>query len=184
VLFLKPVTALVGPDEDIALPPVTTFLDYEAELAVVIGHGATVAAATCLNDGSARDLQPAELGGKPIIDRFSGKSLDRTGAIGPWLQLIDGAGDVGDVAITCRVNGEVVQSDRTSSMVHSVEALMAFIGARVALRPGDVIATGTPGGVGAARGVSLQTGDVVDVEIDGVGRLVNTVKATTPAPVG
>jgi len=183
VLFLKPATALVGPDEDIALPPVTSFLDYEAELAVVIGRDGTVAAATCMNDGSARDLQPAILGGKPIIDWFSGKSLDRTGAVGPWLRLVDGVGALDDLAISCRINGELVQDDRTSSMVHDIPKLLAFISSRVRLRPGDVVATGTPGGVGAGRGVPLQDGDVVDIEVEGVGRLCNTVRVVSAALV-
>lgn len=179
VLFLKPATALVGPDEDIALPAVTSFLDYEAELAAMIGRDGTVAAATCMNDGSARDLQPATLGGKPIIDWFSGKSLDRTGAVGPWLRLVDGVGALDDLAISCRVNGELVQDDRTSSMVHDIPRLLAFISSRVRLRPGDVVATGTPGGVGAGRGVSLQDGDVVEIEVEGVGRLCNTVRVVS-----
>jgi 2-keto-4-pentenoate hydratase/2-oxohepta-3-ene-1,7-dioic acid hydratase in catechol pathway len=191
IMFLKPTSAFVGHDSDIELSPVTSFLDYEAELAVMVGRhaaavpaeraGGVIVAATCLNDGSARDLQPAELGGKPLIDWFSAKSLDRSSAIGPWLRLVNGAEDVSDLAISCRVNGEQVQDDRTSSMVHDVPHLVAFVSSRVALRPGDVIATGTPGGVGRARGVALADGDLVEVEVEGVGRLSNRVCAVGDA---
>lgn len=185
VLFMKPTTALVGPADEIELSPATSFLDYEAELAVVVGRGGArlspeeaggcVAAATCFNDGSARDLQPAELGGKPVIDWFSGKSVDRSGSVGPWLTVFDDPGELADRAVRCEVNGEVMQDDRTSSMVFSIPELLSFISHRLALRPGDVLATGTPGGVGAARGRALQDGDTVAVEIEGVGRLENRV---------
>lgn len=185
VLFMKPSTALVGPAEPIELPPVTSFLDYEAELAVVVGRGGArltpeqaaglVAAATCLNDGSARDLQPAELGGKPVIDWFSGKSLDRTGAVGPWLVTCHDSGELADRFVRCEVNRELVQDDRTSSMVFSIAELLSFISHRLALRPGDVLATGTPGGVGSARGRSLRPGDTVVIDVEGVGRLENVI---------
>lgn len=185
VLFMKPTTALVGPSDPIELSPVTSFLDYEAELAVVVGRSGArmspeqaagcVAAATCFNDGSARDLQPAELGGKPVIDWFSGKSVDRSGAVGPWLTVCQDHRELANRAVRCEVNGELMQDDRTSSMVFSIPQLLSFISHRVALRPGDVLATGTPGGVGAARGRALQDGDTVALEIEGVGRLENRV---------
>ncbi len=186
VLFLKTVESLAGPDEDIQLAPITEFLDYEAEVAVFVGgHGrelseeqglALVAGVTCLNDGTGRDLQATTLGGKDLIDWFSAKTLDRSGAIGPWIVPVDDLSDsVGDLRLRCRVNGEEVQHDRTSNLVASVGALVSFVSHRVALRPGDVIATGTPGGVGLARGVSLKDGDVIEVEIDGVGVLRNRV---------
>jgi acylpyruvate hydrolase len=188
VIFLKPASALVGADEAIELPPVTDFLDYEAEVAVVVGTHArrlrehetdgVVFGVTCFNDVSARDLQPAILGGKDIIDWFSAKSLDRSSPIGPWIVALEQLdGDLSDLALRCRLNGDIVQDDRTSSMVSSVARLISFISHRVALRPGDVIATGTPGGVGRARGIKLREGDVVEVEVDGVGTLRNTVSA-------
>jgi 2-keto-4-pentenoate hydratase/2-oxohepta-3-ene-1,7-dioic acid hydratase in catechol pathway len=187
VVFLKPASALVGADEAIELPPVTDFLDYEAEVAVVVGKpgrrldeadaDAVVFGVTCFNDVSARDLQPAVLGGKEIIDWFSAKSLDRSSPIGPWtVSLGQLDGDPSDLGLRCRLNGELVQEDRTSSMVSSVARLLSFVSHRVALRPGDVIATGTPGGVGRARGIKLQDGDVVEVEVDGVGTLRNAVR--------
>jgi acylpyruvate hydrolase len=189
IIFIKPVSALVGDGEPIALPPVTSFLDYEAELAIVVGRdarevdiesaGDAVFGATCFNDVTGRDLQPASIGGKEQIDWFSAKSLDGSSPVGPWIVSRDELdGDVGDLGINCRVNGETVQDDRTSSMVRTVSELISFISHRVALRPGDLIATGTPGGVGRARGVNLKDGDVVEVEIEGVGTLRNRVSET------
>jgi 2-keto-4-pentenoate hydratase/2-oxohepta-3-ene-1,7-dioic acid hydratase in catechol pathway len=186
VLFLKTVESLAGPDDEIELAPITEFLDYEAEVAVLIaGHGrdvaedqalALVGGVTCFNDGTGRDLQATTLGGKELIDWFSAKTLDRSGSIGPWIVPVDELPDsVEDLRLRCRINGEEVQHDRTSNLVASVAQLISFISHRVALRPGDVIATGTPGGVGKARGVSLKDGDVVEVEVDGVGVLRNRV---------
>jgi 2-keto-4-pentenoate hydratase/2-oxohepta-3-ene-1,7-dioic acid hydratase in catechol pathway len=190
IIFLKPVSSLVGADEPIGWPPVTTFLDYEAELAIVIGRDArqldasqaedAIFGAACFNDVTGRDLQPALLGGKELIDWFSAKSLDGSSPLGPWIVSRDGIGpDFHDLAIVCRVNGETVQDDRTSSMVRGPGALISFISHRVALRAGDVIATGTPGGVGRARGVRLEEGDVVEVSIEGIGSLRNRVQAVT-----
>jgi 2-keto-4-pentenoate hydratase/2-oxohepta-3-ene-1,7-dioic acid hydratase in catechol pathway len=188
VIFLKPASALVGADESIELSPVTDFLDYEAEVAVVVGRAGhrldedeaqgVVFGVTCFNDVSARDLQPAVLGGKEIVDWFSAKSLERSSPIGPWIVSLDQLdGELSDLGLRCRLNGELMQDDRTSSMVSSVPRLLSFISHRVALRPGDVLATGTPGGVGRARGIKLADGDVVEVEVDGVGTLRNTVRA-------
>jgi 2-keto-4-pentenoate hydratase/2-oxohepta-3-ene-1,7-dioic acid hydratase in catechol pathway len=184
VLFLKTVESLVGPEEPLELPPITQFLDYEAEVAVVIGgHGVRVSplhalglvgGVTCFNDGTGRDLQATTLGGKELIDWFSAKTLDRSGAIGPWIVPIgELRASVEDVRVRCRINGEAVQDDRTSNLVASVAQLISFVSHRVALRPGDVIATGTPGGVGKARGVNLKDGD--EVEVEGVGVLRNRV---------
>jgi 2-keto-4-pentenoate hydratase/2-oxohepta-3-ene-1,7-dioic acid hydratase in catechol pathway len=189
IVFLKPLSALVGAGEPIALPPVTSFLDYEAELAVVIGREArrvgperaadAVFGATCFNDVTGRDLQSAILGGKEQIDWFSAKSLDGSSPVGPWIVSREELpSEVDDLRVQCRVNGETVQDDRTSSMVRSVPQLISFISHRVALLPGDLIATGTPGGVGRARGVNLRDGDQVEVEIEGIGTLSNRVRKT------
>jgi 2-keto-4-pentenoate hydratase/2-oxohepta-3-ene-1,7-dioic acid hydratase in catechol pathway len=190
IIFLKPMSALVGDGEPISLPAVTSFLDYEAELAVVVGRHAravgpeaaadVVFGATCFNDVTGRDLQPALLGGKEQIDWFSAKSLDQSSPVGPWIVSRDELEpELDELGIRCRVNGETVQEDRTSSMVRGIAELVSFISQRVALQPGDLIATGTPGGVGRARGVNLKDGDLVEVEIDGVGVLRNRVKAAT-----
>jgi acylpyruvate hydrolase len=189
IIFLKPLSALVAAGDPIALPPVTSFLDYEAELGVVIGAEVRAAdadrcrdavfGATCFNDVTGRDLQPASIGGKDQLDWFSAKSLDGSSPVGPWIVSGDELpGEIGDLGIRCRVNGETVQDDRTSSMVRGVPELVSFISHRVALRPGDLIATGTPGGVGRARGVNLKDGDVVEVEIEGIGVLHNQVAET------
>jgi acylpyruvate hydrolase len=188
VVFLKPVSALVGAGEAIEWPPVTSFLDYEAELAVVIGMearrvsvetaGDCIFGVTCFNDVTGRDLQAAMLGGKELIDWFSAKSLDASSPIGPWIVSREGlGGSLDDLGIRCRVNGQTVQDDRTSSMVRSAAELISFISQRVALQPGDVLATGTPGGVGRARGVRLKDGDEVEVEIERIGSLANRVRA-------
>jgi acylpyruvate hydrolase len=133
---------------------------------------------TCFNDVTGRDLQAAMLGGKELIDWFSAKSLDASSPIGPWIVSREGlGGSLDDLGIRCRVNGQTVQDDRTSSMVRSAAELISFISQRVALQPGDVLATGTPGGVGRARGVRLKDGDEVEVEIERIGSLANRVRA-------
>jgi 2-keto-4-pentenoate hydratase/2-oxohepta-3-ene-1,7-dioic acid hydratase in catechol pathway len=188
VLFLKTLSSLVGHGQPMRRQRVTDFFDYEAEVAVVIGdHGHAVAeeeaerlvaGVTAFNDGTGRDLQPAVLGGKGLIDWFSAKCLDASSPIGPWVvPLKDLKGDLNDLSVSCRVNGVEVQRDTTASMVASVARLISFISHRVALRPGDVIATGTPGGVGKARGSRLMPGDVVEVDVEGVGTLRNRVEA-------
>lgn len=194
VIFLKPHSALVGAEHTIALPPVTGFLDYEAEMAIVAGGSGArltprqaeglIAGITCLNDVTGRDLQPIEIGGKEIIDWFSAKSLDATSPMGPGIVLTsDLEGDLTDLRLRCWHNDRLVQDDRTSSMAVSPAELLAFISHRVAIRPGDVIATGTPAGVGKARGVSLVDGDRVRIELEGVGTIENVVRAVVPTHV-
>lgn len=190
VLFLKTLSSLVGHEQPMMLQPITQFFDYEAEVAVVIGGSGhaiaedradqVVAGVTAFNDGTGRDLQPTSLGGKDLIDWFSAKCLDASSPIGPWVVPVSELdGDLNDLTLCCRVNGEEVQRDTTASMVASVSRLVSFISHRVALRPGDVIATGTPGGVGKARGRNLLPGDVVEVEVEGVGILRNRVEAAS-----
>jgi 2-keto-4-pentenoate hydratase/2-oxohepta-3-ene-1,7-dioic acid hydratase in catechol pathway len=189
VIFTKLHSSIVGPGEAILLPPITDFLDYEAEMAVIVGGqganlseqeaDAIVAGVTCFNDVSARDLQWSTLGGREIVDWFSGKCLDQSSPIGPWIATIDDIKDVNDLALRCRVNGELVQDDRTSSMVFNVSTILSYISHRVRLQPGDVVATGTPAGVGRYRGSKLESGDVVEVEVEGVGILRNQVQSIT-----
>lgn len=191
IIFLKTVSSIVGPGEEISPPKITTFLDYEAEMAVVIGSaGAEIPAAsaldyvagvTCLNDVTGRDLQPAAFGNGTIIDWFSAKCLESSSPLGPWIVPISELdGEVDDLGVTCRVNGETVQEDRTANMVNSCSDLIEFVSHRVALKPGDIIATGTPGGVGKARGVRLEAGDEVEVWVEGVGSLKNKVNVNYP----
>ena len=180
VLFAKMPTAVVGPGAEIRWSPMLTKgVDFEAELAVVIGRRcrrvdesealAYVAGYTCLNDVSARDLQYAD---KQFV---RGKSLDTFCPMGPWLVTADEIRDPQALRVRGLRNGEVMQDASTAEMIFSVAALIGFCSQAMTLEPGDVIATGTPAGVGWFREpkVLLRDGDEVVVEIEGVGRLVN-----------
>ena len=183
LLFAMWANAVVGPGEPIRLPPagVSTFVDYEAELGVVIGTRASGVAATraldhvlgytCLNDVSARDRQRRE------PQWIRGKSLDTFCPIGPWITTADELPDPQALAIKLHLNGETMQDSSTAEMVFGVAELIAFVSEAITLEPGDVIATGTPPGVGASRRppVSLKAGDTVVVEIEGIGLLTNPV---------
>jgi 2,4-didehydro-3-deoxy-L-rhamnonate hydrolase len=183
VLFAKWTGAMIGPGDAIVLPPDSSKVDYEAELAVVIGQkckGVTaeqaldyVAGYTCLNDVSARDFQRSD-------SQWSrAKSQDTFGPIGPCLVTRDEIPDPQALGIRCSVNGRLLQNSNTRDMIFSVRELIAYISRGMTLHPGDVISTGTPQGVGFAQRpqVFLQAGDQVDVEIDGIGRLTNPVAA-------
>ncbi len=186
VIFMKPTTALVGPGEPIVLPPVSQQMDYEGELAVVIGRPAYrvsradaprhVAGVTIVNDVTARDLQWVDLGKHRIVDWLSSKSLARSTPIGPWIVPASAAGDPHRLHLVTKLNGETMQDSDTSLMVFDVWALVEFLSARVALRPGDVISTGTPYGVGGFRKIFLKPGDTLAVSIEGIGTLENPVK--------
>ncbi len=192
ILFPKFPSAIIGPGEPITWDPaLTQMVDYEAELGVVIGRRATrvpVDAALdyvfgyCnLNDISARDLQFDERGGKQWT---RGKSLDTFCPLGPYLVTRDEIPDPQDLSIRCIVNGEMRQVSNTSNMIHKVAQLISFISHGITLMPGDIIATGTPSGVGHHRKppVYLKPGDVVQVEIEGLGQLMNPVEAWEPKP--
>lgn len=180
VIFAKYSTAVVPSGADVIWDiGLTQDVDYEAELAAVIGRPARrvseatalehVVGYTCLNDVSARDLQFADR-------QFTrAKSLDTFGPMGPALVTADEVGDPQALAISCLVNGELRQSSTTADMVFSVAALVAFCSQAFTLEPGDVISTGTPAGVGWFREPKqmLSDGDEVVVEIERVGRLVN-----------
>jgi 2-keto-4-pentenoate hydratase/2-oxohepta-3-ene-1,7-dioic acid hydratase in catechol pathway len=180
ILFTKYSSSIVGPGAEIQWRASDTAqVDFEAELAVVIGRtGRDVPAAdalghvlgyTCLNDVSARDLQFGD--GQWI----RGKSLDTFCPIGPWLVTADEIPDPGALAIRCIVNGETLQDASTAQMIHGVADLIAFASRFMTLEPGDIIATGTPAGVGVFREPPrfLADGDVVVVEIEPIGRLEN-----------
>jgi 2-keto-4-pentenoate hydratase/2-oxohepta-3-ene-1,7-dioic acid hydratase in catechol pathway len=180
ICFAKWPTALIGDGEPIRLPSITSEIDYEAELAVVIGRTATdvaeadaldhVAGFACFNDVSARDLQRRD-------GQWSrSKSFDTFAPMGPVVP-IDSVGDPQTLAIRCEINGEVLQSGTTADMIFPVARLIAFLSQSATLRPGDVIATGTPAGIGLAKRPPrfLRPGDVVSVEIERIGRLTNPV---------
>lgn len=187
LVFTKPTRALVGHDALIEYDTrVTTDLDYEGELAAVIGetgrHVARkdaldyVAGYTVLNDITARDLQNVRAKDAEWLDWFSSKALQNSTPVGPAVVTTDEVGDPSNLHIETRHNGDVVQDEGTHLMIYDVADLVAFISSRVELQPGDVIATGTPKGVGHFQDVSLSDGDEVSVTVNGVGTLTNTVK--------
>lgn len=171
ILFLKPPSALLAPGGTIVRPAVSQRVDFEAELAIVIGRVATnvpaarwrdyVRGFTCANDVTARDLQ------KRDVQFTRGKSFDTFCPIGP---CIEDEVDVSDVRITTRVNGDVRQDGRTSQMIFPPPFLLEFISAIMTLMPGDLILTGTPAGVGP-----MSAGETVEVEVEGIGVLRNAV---------
>jgi len=180
IIFAKFPSAVVGPGAAIRWDPaLTQQVDYEAELAVVMGRTARrvsaaealdyVAGYTICNDVSARNLQFGD--GQWV----RGKSLDTFCPLGPWLVTRDEIPDPHDLAIRCTVNGDVLQDSTTAEVIFRVDRLIEFISRAFSLLPGDVIATGTPDGVGVFRSpqIFLQDGDVVTVEIEGLGQLTN-----------
>ena len=172
LFFFKPSTAVIGPGDAVVRPPACRQLDYEGELAVVIGAVArgvgedrwpeVVLGYTCGIDATARDLQATD------SQWGRAKGFDTSAPLGPW---IDSGVDPGDLALVTRLNGEVRQEGRTSSMLFRVGALVAFVSSYVTLLPGDVILTGTPKGIGPMR-----AGDRVEVEIEGIGVLAVGVR--------
>jgi 2-keto-4-pentenoate hydratase/2-oxohepta-3-ene-1,7-dioic acid hydratase in catechol pathway len=186
VFFTKRASAVIGPEAPIPWDAkLTEGLDWEAELAVVFGRRGTnippaqvfdyVFGYTCANDISARDLQSKRHGGQ----WFKGKSLDGSCPLGPWIVTADELLNPHDLEIVCRVNGQVKQRSNTRMMIFDIPAMAAELSAGLTLEPGDVFLTGTPSGVGFARTPPefLRPGDVVEVEIQGIGVLRNRVVA-------
>jgi 2-keto-4-pentenoate hydratase/2-oxohepta-3-ene-1,7-dioic acid hydratase in catechol pathway len=183
LLFAKFPSGLIGDGEAIVLPPESSQVDYEAELAVVIAHDVrnvsrenaleAVGGYLCLNDVSARDVQFAD------GQWTRGKSFDTFCPVGPQVVPASEVADPQDLRVRCLLNGEVVQEDSTANMIFTLDELIAFASASTLLRAGDVLATGTPAGValGQENPRWLADGDVVVVEIDGVGTLTNPVRA-------
>lgn len=190
LVFTKLYRSLVGHREPIASHTrVTDAIDYEAELAAVVGTPARhvapeaaldhVAGYTILNDTTARDLQfGLQVGDDELLDWFSGKAMQATTPVGPYV-AVDEVEDPQDLAIASRVDGETMQDDHTSMMVRSVADLVSFVSSRVRLEPGDIVATGTPEGVGAFQDISLDDGQTVTVEVEGIGTLRNSVTEVT-----
>lgn len=187
LIFMKLPRTLVGHQESISYHTnVTQEIDYEAELAAVIGSQARhvspnealeyVAGYTILNDISARDLQLSlQVGDDQMLDWFSGKTMQRTTPVGPYV-VINEIDDPQNLDINSRVDGETMQNSNTKMMIRSVADLVSFVSSRVELKPGDLIATGTPEGVGTFQDVRLEPGQKVEVEVENIGTLVNTVK--------
>jgi len=174
MMFLKPSSAMIGPEEPITLPQYSNRVEHEGELAVVIGKKCGhlrddqdplehVFGYTCLNDVTARDLQKAD-------GQFTrAKGFDTFCPVGPWIET---QLDASDVLVECRVNGELRQSGSTALMAYPVAFLIRYISRMMTLYPGDLIATGTPAGVGP-----LRAGDIVEVSATGVGILRNPVQS-------
>lgn len=183
ILFAKWANSVAAPGATVTIPAQTSQADWEAELGVVIGSRCSrvsadralehVAGYTCLNDLSARDLQ------NRVSQWTRGKAIDGFLPMGPALVTPDEVGDPQQLSVRCRVNGETMQDGHTSLMIWPVAELIAFVSETITLEPGDVIATGTPAGIGAARTppVFLRDGDVVEVEVERVGVLTTTMAA-------
>jgi acylpyruvate hydrolase len=184
-LFAKYADSLVGPTDDVVIAPGTQ-VDWEAELAVVVGAEvrnadratavAAVAGYTVANDVSVRDWQYRTL------QWFQGKAWDRSTPVGPVLVTADELDPADGLTITCRVNGEEVQRDSTATLLFDAAELVSYISRFTVLRPGDLVLTGTPGGVGVSRDPQrfLGDGDVLETEIEGIGLLRNVVRVGPP----
>ena len=172
ILFLKPPTAVIGPDDDIRFPAMSRQVDYEGELGIVVKDRVSritpaqarqhILGYTCANDVTARDLQ------KQDGQWTWAKGFDTFCPVGPWIETDL---DPNDLQVETWLNGERRQSSRTSQFVFGIDHLVSFISQVMTLEPGDLIITGTPSGIGP-----MQRGDSVEVRIEGIGSLVNTVK--------
>lgn len=181
VIFVRFADSLVGHGEPMRRPHVSEQFDFEGELAVVIGRTARhvsradaldyVAGYSCFNDGSIRDYQMRGM------QWTAGKNFRHSGAFGPWLLTTDECPDPSALHLQTRLNGEVMQSEATAELCFDIPALIENITVWAQLEPGDVIVSGTPGGVGAGRDPKLwmKDGDSVEVEIDGIGVLANPI---------
>ena len=185
IIFSKFATALCAPGDNILLPKVGAKVDYEAELVAVIGKQGKnipqaeamdyVAGYCCGHDVSARDWQKGKPGGQWTL----GKGFDNFAPLGPYLVTSDEAGDPNNMRVQMRLNGRSMQDSNTSQFIFKIDFLISYISNICTLMPGDLLFTGTPPGVGAARKppVFLKDGDVCEVEIEGLGVLKNPVVA-------
>jgi 2-keto-4-pentenoate hydratase/2-oxohepta-3-ene-1,7-dioic acid hydratase in catechol pathway len=181
-LFLRVSDSMVAHGQDIMRPPESFRLDYEGEIAIVIGKGGRrisqadawghIAGYSCFNDGSIRDWQ------NTTTQWTAGKNFWRTGGFGPWLVTSDEIAPNQLMTLTTKLNGVELQRTTTDKMIHSIPRQIAYISTVMPLLPGDVIVTGTPGGVGNKRTPQLfmKPGDVVEIEVDAVGILRNTIR--------
>jgi 2-keto-4-pentenoate hydratase/2-oxohepta-3-ene-1,7-dioic acid hydratase in catechol pathway len=180
-LFLRVAESQVGHGQPIVRPRESTHLDFEAEIALIIGRPGRriaqkdawhhIAGYSCYNDGSVREWQ------RHTAQWTAGKNFARTGAFGPWMVTADEIPPGTELSLSCRLNGERMQHATTAQMIFKIPKLIEYISAFTTLLPGDVIVTGTPGGVGARRTppVWMKPGDRVEVEIDKVGVLANSI---------
>jgi acylpyruvate hydrolase len=178
-LFAKFADTLLGPRDDLVLPSVSQRVDWEAELGVVIGRpvyratpeeaAAAIAGYTVINDVSMRDWQ------RRTLQWLAGKMFQHSTPAGPYLVTGDEVGDAADLEVRCEVDGEIMQQSRTSDLLFKSADIVAYASQAISLKPGDLFATGTPGGVGDARKppVYLQAGNVLRTWIEGVGECLN-----------
>ena len=181
-LFVRMTESQVAHGQDIVRPPESQRLDYEGEIAVVIGKGGRrisevdswnhIAGYSCYNDGSIRDWQAA------TTQWTAGKNFFRTGGFGPWMVTADEIKPNQLMTLTTRLNGQVMQTATTAMMIHSIPRQIAYISTFIPLEAGDVIVTGTPGGVGNKRvpQVFMKPGDIVEIEVDAIGILRNGIR--------
>lgn len=182
-LFSRTAETLVGHGQPMVKPRVSDQLDFEGEFAIIIGRGGRdiseadalerIAGYSCLNDGSVRDWQ------RHTSQWLPGKNFVGTGGFGPWMVTSDELTDPAACTLVTRLNGEEVQRGATDDFIYTIPFLMNYISTFTTLQPGDVISTGTPGGVGNAREPKLfmKAGDVIEVEISGIGTLTNPIVA-------
>ena len=180
-IFTRFPASLVGHGQSMIRPTVSEMFDFEGELAVVIGKSGRaipkekaldhVAGYTCFNDGSIRDFQ------RHTTQFWGGKNFDRSGAMGPWMVTSDEFGDPTKPTMVTRLNGEVMQSTSVGDLAFPIPYLISYVSTITELVPGDIIATGTPSGVGAFRNpkVFMKPGDKIEVEISGIGTLSNNI---------
>lgn len=184
-VFLKHPHALVGHGDAMIRPAASRNFDFEGELALVIGRGGrNIAEAdamshvlgwSCFNDGSLRDYQKHSV--------TAGKNFHRSGSFGPWIVTADAAPSLDEMVLETRLNGETVQHSPVDRLIYGVPRVVAYVSTFMPLLPGDVIATGTPAGVGARRNPPLwmKPGDCIAVEITGIGTLENGIEDEQPA---
>jgi 2-keto-4-pentenoate hydratase/2-oxohepta-3-ene-1,7-dioic acid hydratase in catechol pathway len=180
-LFVRMPPSQVGHGQDIVRPPESHRLDYEGEIAIVIGEGGRriseadswkhIVGYACYNDGSIRDWQVS------TTQWTAGKNFWHTGGFGPWMVTADEIQPDQKMSLVTRLNGQEMQRATTDMMIHSIPRQIAYISTFIPLEPGDVIVTGTPGGVGNKRNpqVFMKPGDVVEIEVDAIGILRNTI---------
>jgi 2-keto-4-pentenoate hydratase/2-oxohepta-3-ene-1,7-dioic acid hydratase in catechol pathway len=178
-MFIRLINTLVGHEGRMVRPTVSTNFDFEGELAVIIGKPGRhvsedraldyVAGYTCFNDGSVRDYQKFSV--------TSGKNFPCTGPLGPWMTTADEIPDPTKLTLVTRLNGQEMQRTSTGEMIYSVRRIISFVSDFTTLTPGDIIATGTPEGVGHKRNpqVWMKAGDVIEIDISGIGTLRNTI---------
>jgi 2-keto-4-pentenoate hydratase/2-oxohepta-3-ene-1,7-dioic acid hydratase in catechol pathway len=175
IVFMKASSSLSGPYDNILMPPGARKLDWEVELGVVIGATARYLA----DEAEAQSVIAGYAVAHDVSERFNqlerggqwtkGKSADTFSPVGPWLVTPDEVGDIADLSLACRVNGETKQSGSTSMMIFAPDHLVWYLSQFMTLEPGDLIMTGTPPGVGLATGTYLKDGDVIELEVEGLG---------------